>query len=394
MTDESVEGLNLCAAYHPYEWVVGTCSPASICWSSRRQARQCPAGRTSTSPGASEAARAVGAWLGGRGPPAPPARAGGEDRSPAAEQVVRDAVVAGILEARADHLPGRCRAAADGRRVRELLLHRWSSPSYSATLSDTGVPLVAGRDIAAGRAARWATCSTPRCRWCWSARALAALVIPLFGAVDSGPGSTFVPDAAGRRVRALQPVLRLRPPRCCAALGRFNLEAVAAVGGGPGVHRRLDRGHRRRARGDRGARRDVREGGRVGADRRTWPCGATWTARTASERVGWRRLLRHRDPALDSRDRPGPGHAAAARRARQHAAARMRWRCSPPLSGSATPPSMLAITFGLALLPGIAFLARETSARPGSSCVACCWPHRGRRAARWPRCPLPSRSCA
>jgi O-antigen/teichoic acid export membrane protein len=98
------------------------------------------------------------------------------------------------------------------------------------TLSDTGVPLVASRDISAGRALPgdlfFAALPVVLC-----SAALAALVIPAVGAVDSGPGTTTV-----RVLLVAAFVLFNRffdfEATTLRGLGRFNLEATLQLGGG------------------------------------------------------------------------------------------------------------------------------------------------------------------
>jgi O-antigen/teichoic acid export membrane protein len=83
--------------------------------------------------------------------------------------------------------------------ARLLSVEEFASYSYLLVLaaaftilSDTGVPLVASRDASAGRASPGDLFFSALPVVVVSA-ALAALVLPVVGAIDSGPGSTFVP---------------------------------------------------------------------------------------------------------------------------------------------------------------------------------------------------------
>ena len=115
--------------------------------------------------------------------------------------------------------------------ARLLTVDEFASYSYIVVLasaftilSDTGVPLVASRDAAAGRQPVGELFHDALPVVLVSG-ALAALALPIFGAVDSGPGTTFVAGAARRRLRPLQPLLR--PHRhLLRGVGRFGFEAI------------------------------------------------------------------------------------------------------------------------------------------------------------------------
>jgi O-antigen/teichoic acid export membrane protein len=123
--------------------------------------------------------------------------------------------------------------------ARLLTVEEFASYSYLVVvaaaftiLSDTGVPLVASRDAAAGRASPGDLFSTALPVVLVTGGA-AAVVLPVFGAIDSGPGSTFVPVliTAGyvffNRFFDLTATL-LR------GIGRFKLEAVLQSAGAIG----------------------------------------------------------------------------------------------------------------------------------------------------------------
>ena len=131
--------------------------------------------------------------------------------------------------------------------ARLLTVDEFASYSYLLVLaaafsvvSDTGVPLVTSRDIAAGRASPGELFRAGFPVVALSALA-AGMVLPVFGAIDSGPGSTFVPVA----LTALFVVLNRTFDYVAASLrgvGRFNavavIEAIGAVvllGGGIAV---------------------------------------------------------------------------------------------------------------------------------------------------------------
>ena len=97
------------------------------------------------------------------------------------------------------------------------------------TISDTGVPIVASRDISGGRAlpgdlyaAAWPVVVI--------SAGLAALALPLFAAVDSGPGSTLVPALLIAAFVLLNRVFEFHAT-ALRGLGRFNLEAAIQAGG-------------------------------------------------------------------------------------------------------------------------------------------------------------------
>jgi O-antigen/teichoic acid export membrane protein len=98
------------------------------------------------------------------------------------------------------------------------------------TLSDTGVPLVAGRDIAAGRALPGDLFFAAVPIVLISA-ALAALVIPILGAVDAGPGSTTIRMLLVAAFVVFNRVFDFEATTL-RGLGRFNFEAALQLAGG------------------------------------------------------------------------------------------------------------------------------------------------------------------
>jgi O-antigen/teichoic acid export membrane protein len=98
------------------------------------------------------------------------------------------------------------------------------------TLSDTGVPLVASRDISAGRALPGDLFFAALPVVLISA-ALAGLLIPALGAVDSGPGSTTLRMLLVAAFVVFNRIFDFQATTL-RGLGRFNLEAALQLGGG------------------------------------------------------------------------------------------------------------------------------------------------------------------
>ncbi|MBN1528598.1 MAG: oligosaccharide flippase family protein [Thermoleophilaceae bacterium] len=120
--------------------------------------------------------------------------------------------------------------------ARLLTVEEFASYSYLIVLaaaftimSDTGVPLVAGRDASAGRG------SVGELFWSSLPIVLvtslvAAVLLPIFGAVDSGPGSTWAPVL----LTALFVIFNRFLDLICQLLrgdGRFELEAALQMAG-------------------------------------------------------------------------------------------------------------------------------------------------------------------
>ena len=148
---------------------------------------------------------------------AAPARARRGVGSSAGRALVGHAVLARVLEVRADLLPGPRRAPALGGGVRELLVP-------AGTGGGVHDPERHGR-AAGGQPGRAAgtgapgTSSTPRCPWWWSARCSRRCILPVFGALrlrargapsspSWSPPCTFSSTGSSTS-----------PPRCCAGSG-------------------------------------------------------------------------------------------------------------------------------------------------------------------------------
>ena len=122
--------------------------------------------------------------------------------------------------------------------ARLLTVEEFATYSYMLVLavvfsfvSEIGVPIVAGRDVSAGRALPGDLYAAALPVVVVSG-AVAALILPLFAAVDSGPGSTLVPALLvaafvlfNRLFEFQATVLR--------SLGRFNAEAAIQAAGAP-----------------------------------------------------------------------------------------------------------------------------------------------------------------
>jgi O-antigen/teichoic acid export membrane protein len=120
--------------------------------------------------------------------------------------------------------------------ARMLSVDEFASYSYIIVLasaftilSDTGVPLVASRDASAGRASVDDLFHSALPVVLVSA-AIAGLILPVFGAVDSGPGSTVVPVALAALYVLLNRVFDF-VATLLRGIGRFGLEAALQAGG-------------------------------------------------------------------------------------------------------------------------------------------------------------------
>ena len=222
--------------------------------------------------------------------------------------------------------------------------------------------------------------------------ALAALALPVFGAVDSGPGTTFVPVLLAAAYVLFNRFFDLTAT-LLRGVGRFSFEAIlqsvgavafiagsiAVTAAGLGVSAvlavlcakeavsgavsyvalREDLGHRR----------------------------------PASERGGWRRLfgigirLSIAGIALALVMRVPLallGNLGSSQEVALFSAAQR--------FGDAA--YILAISLGVALLPGSRTWRTRICHAPGHSSIACCWPSPGRACcSRRPPCPWPNRSC-
>jgi O-antigen/teichoic acid export membrane protein len=115
--------------------------------------------------------------------------------------------------------------------ARLLSVEEFASYSYLLVLaaaftilSDTGVPLVASRDTASGRAAPGDLFYAALPVVIVSA-ILAALVLPVFGALDSGPGSSFVPVMVTAAYVLFNRLFDFTATML-RGLGRFEFEAI------------------------------------------------------------------------------------------------------------------------------------------------------------------------
>lgn len=120
--------------------------------------------------------------------------------------------------------------------ARLLTVEEFATYSYMLVLafvfsfvSEVGVPVVAGRDLSAGRALPGDIQAAALPVVVVSA-GLAALLLPLFAAVDSGPGSTLLPALLIAAFVLFNRLFEFRATML-RALGRFNAEAAIQAGG-------------------------------------------------------------------------------------------------------------------------------------------------------------------
>ena len=282
--------------------------------------------------------------------------------------------------------------------ARLLTVEEFASYSYLVLLasaftilSDTGVPLVAGRDAAGGRAPAGELFDSALPVVVVTA-VIAALALPVVGAIDSGPGSSFVPVSL---VAAYVLFNRFVDLTCTLlrGVGRFTFEAVlqsvgaaafiaaaiATTAAGLGVTAVLAVLCVKEfvsavvsylaLRGDL----ERREGARRHAD--------------------WRRLL-----GLGIRLSIAAIALALVMRVPLALLGNIGTTSEVALFSAAQrfgdAAYILAISLGVGLLPGITYLARVDLRARGGCCTACSWPSSpAARCSPAPRFPSPSRSC-
>jgi O-antigen/teichoic acid export membrane protein len=120
--------------------------------------------------------------------------------------------------------------------ARLLTVEEFATYSYMLVLaivfsfvSEVGVPIVAGRDVSAGRALPGDLYAAALPVVIVSA-GVAALALPLFAAVDAGPGSTLVPALLVAAFVLFNRLFEFQATML-RGLGRFNLEAAIQAGG-------------------------------------------------------------------------------------------------------------------------------------------------------------------
>ncbi len=122
--------------------------------------------------------------------------------------------------------------------ARLLTVEEFATYSYMLVLavvfsfvSEIGVPIVAGRDVSAGRALAGDLYAAALPVVVVSG-AVAALILPLFAAVDSGPGSTLVPALLVAAFVLFNRLFEFQAT-ILRSLGRFNAEAAIQAAGAP-----------------------------------------------------------------------------------------------------------------------------------------------------------------
>jgi O-antigen/teichoic acid export membrane protein len=120
--------------------------------------------------------------------------------------------------------------------ARLLTVEEFATYSYMLVLatvfsfvSEIGVPIVAGRDVSAGRA-RPGDLYAAALPVVVVSAGVAALLVPLFTAVDSGPGSTLVPALLVATFVLFNRLFEFQAT-ILRGVGRFNVEAAIQAGG-------------------------------------------------------------------------------------------------------------------------------------------------------------------
>ena len=253
--------------------------------------------------------------------------------------------------------------------ARLLTVDEFASYSYIVVLasaftilSDTGVPLVASRDAAAGRQPvgelfhdALPVVLVSGGRWRRS-------LLPIFGAVDSGPGTTFVPVLLAAAYVLFNRFFDLTAT-LLRGVGRFSFEAILQSVGALASSPARSRSPPRAWGSPRCSQCSARRRPVSGAVVVPGPCGRTWDdRRPASERGGWRRLF-----GIGIRLSIAGIALALVMRVPLALLGNLGTSQEVALFSAAQrfgdAAYILAISLGFALLPGIAYLAHEDPPR-------------------------------